>query len=102
MRPAWHAKLLPYMSLGLVRGLVRMSAMAGITHWCLAAEPSLLRRLRAFGLHFVDCGPLVDHRGLRQVCYAKLDGLLERAARDCPEMWDIMTQNGSLWPLERH
>lgn len=101
-RPAWQAKLLPYMSLGLVRGLVRMSVEAGITHWCLAAEPSLLRRLRAFGLYFVDCGPLVEHRGLRQVCYAKLDGLLERAARERPEMWDIMTQGGSLWPQETH
>ncbi|MGD1876719.1 MAG: PEP-CTERM/exosortase system-associated acyltransferase [Kiloniellaceae bacterium] len=66
-------KLLPYMSLGLIRGLVRLSMLHGVTHWCLAAEPSLLRRLRSYGLHFQNAGPLVEHRGLRQVCYAELE-----------------------------
>lgn len=89
-------RLLPYMSLGLIRGLVRLSVEHGITHWCLAAEPSLLRRLRSFGLHFTDLGPLVEHRGLRQVCYAELSGLLERARLERPEFWDIITVSGFL------
>lgn len=96
--PMWRQKLLPYMSLGLIRGLVRLSLEHSVTHWCLAAEPSLLRRLRTFGLHFKDAGPLVDHRGLRQVCYAELDGLLERAEGERPEFWEIMTQDGFLLP----
>lgn len=89
-------RLLPYMSLGLIRGLVRLSVEHGITHWCLAAEPSLLRRLRNFGLHFRNAGPLVDHRGLRQVCYAELSELLERARAERPQFWDIMTVGGFL------
>jgi len=89
-------KLLPFMSLGLIRGLVRLSMQHGVTHWCLAAEPSLLRRLRSFGLHFTNAGPLVDHRGLRQVCYAELGTLLERAEAERPEFWDIMTEGGLL------
>lgn len=93
---AWRQKLLPYMSLGLIRGLVRLSQEHGITHWCLAAEPSLLRRLRSFGLHFKDAGPLVEHRGLRQICYAELDGLLRRAEAEHPECWEIITQDGLL------
>ena len=96
----WRDKLRPYMSLGLIRGLVRLSAEQGITHWCLAAEPTLLRRLRAFGLHFRPAGPLVDHRGLRQVCYAELKGLLERARQEHPEFWHIMTQGGFLAPAQ--
>ena len=91
-------KMRPYMSLGLIRGLVRLSVENGITHWCLAAEPSLLRRLRAFGLHFTAAGPLVDHRGLRQVCYAELKGLFERARQERPEFWHVMTQGGFLTP----
>ena len=86
------------MSLGLIRGLVRLSIEQGITHWCLAAEPSLLRRLRGFGLHFKDAGPLVDHRGLRQVCYAELKSLLERAEKERPEFWSVITQGGFLTP----
>jgi N-acyl amino acid synthase of PEP-CTERM/exosortase system len=89
-------KLLPYMSLGLIRGLVRLSMQHGITHWCLAAEPSLLRRLRGFGLHFVNAGPLVEHRGLRQICYANVHELLERAEAEHPEFWDIITVGGFL------
>ncbi|MGF1630356.1 MAG: PEP-CTERM/exosortase system-associated acyltransferase [Kiloniellaceae bacterium] len=89
-------KLLPYMSLGLIRGLVRLSREHGVTHWCLAAEPSLLRRLRGFGLHFHNAGPLVDHRGLRQVCYADLAELLARAKAEHPEFWDIITVGGFL------
>ena len=89
-------KLLPYMSLGLIRGLVRLSLMNGVTHWCLAAEPSLLRRLRSYGLHFENAGPLVDHRGLRQVCFANLSDLLKRAADERPEFWTILTEGGRL------
>lgn len=91
-------RLLPYMSLGLIRGLVRLSRDHGITHWCLAAEPSLLRRLRAFGLHFKTAGPLVEHRGLRQICYAELGNLLQRAKEEQPECWAIMTGRGTLTP----
>ena len=94
--PSWRQKLLPYMSLGLIRGLVRMSREHSVTHWCLAAEPSLLRRLRSFGLHFTDAGPLVEHRGLRQICYAELDSLLARAEAEQPECWGIMTDAGRL------
>ncbi|WP_193369792.1 PEP-CTERM/exosortase system-associated acyltransferase [Pelagibius marinus] len=89
-------KLLPYMSLGLIRGLVRLSMKHGITHWCLAAEPSLLRRLRGFGLHFQNAGPLVEHRGLRQICFADLQALLARAEVEQPEFWDIITVGGFL------
>lgn len=89
-------KLLPYMSLGLIRGLVRMSMQHGISHWCLAAEPSLLRRLRGFGLHFLNAGPLVEHRGLRQICYANLQELLDRAEAEHPEFWDVITVGGFL------
>lgn len=89
-------RLMPYMSLGLVRGLVRLSMLRGVTHWCLAAEPSLLRRLRSFGLHFKNAGPLVDHRGLRQVCHAKLEELLAQCEAERPEFWEVITGGGQL------
>lgn len=89
-------KLLPYMALGLFRGIIRVSMQRGMTHWCLAAEPSLLRRLRGLGLHFQPAGPLVEHRGLRQICYAEIAALLARAESERPEVWDVMTLGGLL------
>lgn len=89
-------QLLPYMALGLFRGIIRLSMRRGMTHWCLAAEPSLLRRLRGLGLHFQPAGPLVEHRGLRQICYAEITELLARAEAEHPEVWDVMTLGGRL------
>lgn len=89
-------QLLPYMTLGLFRGIIRISRQQGMTHWCLAAEPSLLRRLRSLGIHFEPAGPLVDHRGLRQICYAQIASLLERTEIERPEVWDVMTLGGLL------
>ena len=89
-------RLLPFMSLGLLRGVVRLSMEHGVTHWCLAAEPSLLRRLRGFGVHFENAGPLVEHRGLRQICYAQVHELLSRMEAERPEFWDIITVGGFL------
>lgn len=94
--PQCFEKLLPYMTLGLFRSIIRVSVRQGLTHWCLAAEPSLLRRLRSLGLHFQPAGPLVEHRGLRQICYAEITALLARAEIERPEVWDIMTLGGLL------
>src|SRR3546814_7255553 len=58
-------KLLPYMALGLFRGIIRLSIRREVSHWCLPEEPRLLPRLRGLGLHFEPAGPLVEHRGLR-------------------------------------
>jgi len=94
--PQYFEKLLPFMTLGLFRGITRVSMEQGLTHWCLAAEPSLLRRLRSLGLHFQPVGPLVEHRGLRQICYAEISTLLARTEIERPEVWDIITLGGLL------
>src|SRR3546814_18623440 len=84
------------MALGLFRGIIRLSIRREVSHWCLAAEPSLLRRLRGLGLHFEPAGPLVEHRGLRQICYAEVTELLARVEAERPEIWDVMTLGGLL------
>jgi N-acyl amino acid synthase of PEP-CTERM/exosortase system len=91
-----YDKLLPYMALGLFRGIIRVSMRRELTHWCLAAEPSLIRRLRSLGLHLRPVGPLIEHRGLRQICYAEITELLARVEAERPEIWDVMTLGGLL------
>jgi hypothetical protein len=51
--------------LALIQGAVWLSAEAGHTHWLAVMEPTLLRLLRATGLHFVPVGPPVVYHGLR-------------------------------------
>jgi N-acyl-L-homoserine lactone synthetase len=82
------------MRLALVQGAVRLSAEAGHTHWLAVMEPSLLRLLRASGLHFQPLGPLVSYHGRRQPVCADLGLLLDRMSRECPEVWKFVTGDG--------
>jgi mannose-6-phosphate isomerase-like protein (cupin superfamily) len=43
-------------------------------------------------------GAPVDYHGIRQPCYADIDALLARMARDCPEVWAFVTGAGRWWP----
>jgi N-acyl amino acid synthase of PEP-CTERM/exosortase system len=81
--------------LALIQGAVRLSAEAGHTHWLAVMEPTLLRLLRATGIHFDPLGPPVDYHGLRQPAAAELVPMLARLAKEQPVVWDFITRNGS-------
>lgn len=84
--------------LGLVRGLVQLSAEMGINAWCAVMEPTLLRLLRVSGIHFTSLGPAIEYRGLRQPSWNRLDDILTRMRRERPAVWDYVTDYGALWP----
>jgi N-acyl amino acid synthase of PEP-CTERM/exosortase system len=84
-----------------MQGIVRMSAAAGLTHWCAVMEPALLRILRSTSIYFEPLGPLVHFHGMRQPCYGNIETILERLRRERPEVWDLVTDGGSLWELLR-
>lgn len=86
----------PLMSLGLIQGLVRMSAIEGITHWCAVMEPKMLRMLSAMGIHFTPVGPLVEHHGLRQFCYCEVASILKTVKVERPTFWQVITDGGNL------
>jgi N-acyl amino acid synthase of PEP-CTERM/exosortase system len=88
----------PLMRLGLFRGLVQMSMIHGITHWCAVMEPTLLRMFTAMAIRPEPLGPLVDYHGLRQPCYIDLHEMLDTMARERPAMWEVMTEAGSFLP----
>jgi hypothetical protein len=87
--------------LALIQGAVRLSAEEGHTHWLAVMEPTLLRLLRATGLHFVPLGPLVDYHGLRQPAVAELVPTLARLAIEQPVVWDFVTERGTWYPASR-
>ncbi len=84
--------------LALIQGAVRLSDEAHNTHLLAVMEPTLLRLLRATGIHFLSLGPLVDYHGLRQPAVAELVPTLARVAEEQPVVWDFITQNGTWYP----
>jgi N-acyl amino acid synthase of PEP-CTERM/exosortase system len=87
--------------LALIQAAVWMSAEAGHTHLLAVMEPTLLRLLRATGMHFVPLGPPVDYHGLRQPVVAELVPTLVRLAAEQPVVWDFVTRGGTLYPASR-
>lgn len=85
------------LQLGLLQGLLWLSADMGLTHWYAVMEHKLMRRLRRSGIHFQAAGPALEHYGLRQPCWARIASMLERVRRERPAVWDHWTLGGTLW-----
>ena len=83
------------MTIGLIEGLVRRSAAAGVTYWCAAMEPSLLRLLSRMSIYFRPFGPVLDFHGKRQPCWQNLIVLLDRVYREEREIWRRLTADGA-------
>lgn len=89
---------IPHVSLGLMQSVVAMAESGGITHLFAVMEPSLLRMLRFLGIYFEKMGPMIDHHGMRQPSYCDLHKLLATTYEERPEIWEILTDDGRLWP----
>ena len=92
-------KMTPHMILGLFAGIVRMSAQHKLTHWLAVMEPTLLRFLTRFGIHFQPLGPLVDYHGMRQPAIGVIDEVLAGIYASRKDVWEFITENGRIWPL---
>ena len=92
-------RLIPHISLGLIQSIVAMAQKRGMTHIYAVMEPALLRMLRGLGIHWEKLGPVVDYHGRRQPCFCDLDQLLATTWDEHPEVWEVMTDEGRIWPL---
>jgi N-acyl-L-homoserine lactone synthetase len=86
--------------LSLVRGLVELSSLMGITHWLAVMERGLVRLNERNEIHFDSIGPLVSYHGIRQPMAASLVQLLSRVRREQFGTWDFLTCGG-LWCSEK-
>ncbi len=93
-------RLIPHITVGLFTAIVRMSAQHGIRYWYAVMEPSLLRLLTRFGIHFTSIGPAVNYHGARQPCFADASAVLSEMRRVCFPVWDLITEGGALWPAD--
>ena len=89
-------RVIPHITLGLMATALEMGRSHGIVHVCAVMEPSLLRLLSRFGIRFIPIGPMIEHHGMRQPCYSKVDVLLVGIQRERPEVWEIITDRGRL------
>jgi N-acyl amino acid synthase of PEP-CTERM/exosortase system len=92
-------RLIPNISLGLMQSIVAMAAKSRVSHLCAVMEPTLLRLLARLGIHFHNLGPRVQYHGTRQPCFSDLDELLARAWVERREVWELLTRDGALWPI---
>ena len=85
-------RLMPHLTLGLMRGILALSMSSEVRFLCACMRPALLRLLKQLGLEFRPIGDLVDYHGLRQPCIAERDALLEGLKRQCGEYFNVVAQ----------
>jgi N-acyl amino acid synthase of PEP-CTERM/exosortase system len=90
LRTGDFRRLLPHLTLGLLRGIAMLAAERGITTVCAAMSPPLGRLLDGWGLHFKSLGPLVDYHGQRQPCMAQCETLLAGMAARRSEYYEVV------------
>ena len=91
-------RLIPHITVGLFSAIVSMSAEHRVRYWYAVMEPSLLRLLQRFGIHFETIGPILDYHGERQPCFALADQVLGNMRHECYPVWELITDRGVRWP----
>ncbi|MCP5368045.1 MAG: PEP-CTERM/exosortase system-associated acyltransferase [Hyphomicrobiales bacterium] len=89
------------LTVGLAKAVIRMSVENQVHHLVAIMAPSLLRLLGRLGIHFHPVGPAVQYNGLRQPCHASVRDILERAAAERPDVWEVISANGDYWDIYR-
>jgi N-acyl amino acid synthase of PEP-CTERM/exosortase system len=80
-------QMIPYITFGLIRGVVEVCGQGGISHISAVMEPALIRILNRFGLHFQAIGGLVEFHGMRQSCVASIADLVEHNRAQGTLLW---------------
>jgi len=80
-------RAMPYITFGLIRGVLEICRDFRIAHICAVMEPALIRILSRFGLEFEPIGDLIEHHGVRQPCMARLDDVVERSRDRSTLLW---------------
>lgn len=68
-------RLMPYVTLGLLRAAIGLCREEGLAYMAAIMEPTLIRLLTRFGVHFTPIGPLVAYHGHRQPSVIAVDAM---------------------------
>lgn len=94
VHPRFDRRLLPHVSVGLITALVHMCRQHGIQYCYAVMEPTLLRLLGRFGIHFQSVGPPVDCHGMRVPSFFAGDDLLAMMHKR-PDIWSLLGADAS-------
>lgn len=95
---AGDLRVIPHITLGLMQAILRMSIENKVTHLAILVEPALDRLIRKLGIYFTPVGPLIEHHGRRRAHYRRIGDLLDQVHAQRPEIWEVLTDAGKLWP----
>jgi N-acyl amino acid synthase of PEP-CTERM/exosortase system len=84
---ASERRLMPYVTFGLLRGVLGICLEYGVTHLAALMEPALVRILIRLGLNFERLGGLVEHHRMRQPCAACLADLVQQSRNQGSPLW---------------
>lgn len=83
-------RLMPFLTLGLIRAVYDLSRKHGVTHLVATMDPLLLRLMARMHIDFEPLGPLVDHHGMRQPCAAAISNLRQAFSEAWPDMYQLV------------
>jgi len=89
-------RLMPYITLGLMKGVFDICRDYEISHLAAVMEPPLIRILRRLSLEFMPIGGLVEHHGCRQPCIAQVADLFQHSRESETLLWQYTKTVGSL------
>jgi N-acyl amino acid synthase of PEP-CTERM/exosortase system len=95
-------RAMPFITFGLLRGIIGICLENGITHVAAVMEPTLIRLLKRFGIDFQLAGSLIEYHGLRQPCMTCVEDVIEKAHRQDSLFWQYLKEEVSVVALPRH
>lgn len=95
---AGDQRVIPHITLGLMQAILRMSIEHRVDDLAIIVEPALDRLIRKLGIYFQPIGPLIEHHGRRRAHYRNIAALLDDVYDRKPEIWEVLTDGGALWP----
>jgi len=93
-------RALPSITLGLMRAIVAMTRTAEMSHVTAVIEPALERLLLRLGIRFERTGEKVAYHGIRYPVFRNMTELLAEIHDRRYDVWQAITDDGRLWPLE--
>ena len=91
-------RVIPHITLGLMKAILKMSIDNDISHWSVVIEPTLERLLRKLGIYFVSVGGIVEYHGRRKTLYNEIGTVLDKIHDTHREIWSVITDYGQIRP----
>jgi N-acyl amino acid synthase of PEP-CTERM/exosortase system len=91
-----------YGILGLIKAFLQSSRQYGIRYWLAAMEIGLDKRVRRCGIQLDRVTPTLDYYGPVNIYLSPIEAVMRRCHEGFPEVWNFLTGNGRIWPIDEN